>query len=140
MEREIVIDGLPVERVQGNNKWYWTWGEWRSRGYDELEIQRWTPIKIGIQLCFTAREKRKRFVVVGDAEGKRYDDVYDTMEYQGQPLYIACQGWDWLLVLGNQESQRFSFQIAYRIENDDIWIVRFAHSTEYFRPAWRPAE
>jgi hypothetical protein len=135
--REIIIDGHPVQRVQSGDHWYWVWGAWQSRGYDELEIQRWTPIKIGEQLCFTARRKRKRFVVLGDTEGTPYDDVYDTVEYHGKPLYIACAGWDWLLVLGDQESQRFSFQIAYRIENDDIWIIRFARSTEYFKPVWR---
>ena len=121
------------------DKWQWVWRYWRSLTYDELEERPWTPFVLNGELCFTARENGKWFVVVGHSNGKKYDDVFDTVEYQSKPLYVARENSEWLLVLGNNESQRFTQQINFKIHNGEVLIklyISAENSVQLVKPFW----
>jgi hypothetical protein len=80
---------------------------------------------------------------LGHSNGKKYDDVFDVVEYQSKQLYVAREDFEWLLVLGNHESQRFSQQITFKICNGEVFIKPFVSSSrqnsvqEIFKPLWK---
>jgi len=116
---------MNFKQISDGNKWRWQWGNWVSTAHDFLEERPWTPLVITNKLCFSAKDNNKWSVIWGDSVGKTYDDVYDTVEFENKPLYIARNENIWFLVHENQESQHFDCQITYHIRNNQVLIERF---------------
>lgn len=130
------LGGKPLSKERTGRGFCWVWGDFRSQGFEDLEERPWTPAVIGGKLCFSAREKGKWRVVWGGRAGRLYDDAYDTTEFEGKPLYVAWEGRECFLVLDDQESQPFAFQVAYQVENGKLWVVRWKPYGERFEPEW----
>jgi hypothetical protein len=129
----------PVKVRQGK-RWAWSWRGWTSSAHEVLEERAWTPLVIADKLCFSALDGQKWSVVHGDLQGKKYDDAYDTEDFEGQPVYIAREGEEYMLVLGTRESRRYPYQITFRIKGGKVRLYRFTQeppSGPGLEPLWR---
>lgn len=112
-------------KIADGGKYRWQWRGWTSAAFAYLEERPWTPLVIADRLCFTAEEGGQWCVVWGDAIGPWYDDVADTSELAGQPVYVARVGSEWFVVWGAKHSGRFQHQIRYKLDGDNIAIYGF---------------
>jgi hypothetical protein len=121
-----------AEQIQIGENWHWRWNGWVSPGFEYLESRPWTPLVIGDKLCFTVRANEQWRVVWSDKPGKIYDDVYDTVNFNEKPLYIAREQERYCLVWGQQESQIFGYQIKFKVEDSKVWIAKFSQRAYSF--------
>lgn len=134
------IGGKSLEKIRVGEAWTWRWGDWSSSSHEYLEERPWTPRLVANQLCFAARDGDIWRVVWQDRVGAAYDDVYDIEEHEGLPLYSARSGDQFLVVLGDRESQRFPSPILKKICDGQLLLLR--HPSEPgepgVEPRWQP--
>src|SRR5690554_6853526 len=121
IQREVddVLNGQSLQTHRSYDKWYWTWGDWRSNAYDFLEVRPWTPQVIGNRLCFSGSDGEFWRVVWGNKEGPLVDDVYDIVEVHDEPIYIAREQGLYSVIRGNTlRSSQYNYQIVFRTSID----------------------
>ena len=69
----------------------------------------------------------------GDETSPPFDDAYDTVEWQDEPLYIARLAQQWFLVWGTRRSQSFPYQIRFDVALNQVLIQPFAGVDQRFR-------
>lgn len=100
------------------------WGEWRSRLHDEVEVRPWTPLRIGSEVAYIARDAGASRMFWGEWTSPPFDDLCDTLEHEGEPVCIARKEMEYRLLRPGAVTQAFPFQVSFRVD-EGLHLFRF---------------
>lgn len=100
------------------------WGDWRSGVHDEIEVRHWTPLRIGGEIAYIARDNGTSRMFWGEWTSPSFDDLYDAVEHEQEPVCIARKTMEYRLLRPGAVTQVFPFQISFRVD-EGLHVFRF---------------